>query len=261
MLGQVLSEMLATSGIPQGTAEVASVIVRGYPHSTEGFALCLSEKGDLLSQWRAYANDGRGVSIGFDAKILTDDFGPVNFGSNWFELTKVEYGKEGLQKRLAPYVEKVRQLCIDHGDFIKLKPGITVEHAVSSLANRDEHAEGLFLAQEKDRRHLLLRLLKLLAPLHFQIYSIKPQTFHEENEWRLLRYRHRVPLEEIRYNADHSSIRPFIPSLIADPAKAVIREIVLGPKHTSNISWFRSFLAAAGLTEVEVRCSTITSYR
>ena len=29
------------------------------------FAFCLSEKGDLLSQWRGYADDGAGVSIGF----------------------------------------------------------------------------------------------------------------------------------------------------------------------------------------------------
>jgi hypothetical protein len=34
-------------------------------------ASCLSKKGDLLSQWRAYANDGRGYSIGFDAKALS----------------------------------------------------------------------------------------------------------------------------------------------------------------------------------------------
>jgi hypothetical protein len=34
-------------------------------------ASCLSKNGDLLSQWRAYANDGRGYSIGFDAKALS----------------------------------------------------------------------------------------------------------------------------------------------------------------------------------------------
>ena len=30
----------------------------------DGMALCLSEEGDQLSQWRGYANDGRGVAIG-----------------------------------------------------------------------------------------------------------------------------------------------------------------------------------------------------
>ena len=33
---------------------------------------CFSKKPDLLSQWRAYAEDGTGVSIGFDLKKLSD---------------------------------------------------------------------------------------------------------------------------------------------------------------------------------------------
>ena len=34
------------------------------------YTLCLSEDGDLLSQWRGYASDGHGVSIGFNRNIL-----------------------------------------------------------------------------------------------------------------------------------------------------------------------------------------------
>ena len=33
---------------------------------TKHFACCFSKNGDLLSQWRAYGNDGCGISIGFD---------------------------------------------------------------------------------------------------------------------------------------------------------------------------------------------------
>ena len=35
-------------------------------------ASCFSLDGDVLSQWRAYAGDGRGYAIGFDAKSLLD---------------------------------------------------------------------------------------------------------------------------------------------------------------------------------------------
>ena len=35
---------------------------------------CFSEEGDLLSQWRGYADDAQGFAIGFDAKVL-DQFG------------------------------------------------------------------------------------------------------------------------------------------------------------------------------------------
>lgn len=36
----------------------------------DGLGFCLSEDGDLLSQWRGYADDGRGVAIGFSRSYL-----------------------------------------------------------------------------------------------------------------------------------------------------------------------------------------------
>lgn len=35
------------------------------------FITCFSRNGDLLSQWRAYGDNGKGVSIGFNAKLLS----------------------------------------------------------------------------------------------------------------------------------------------------------------------------------------------
>ena len=42
---------------------------------------CFSESSDLLSQWRAYGNDGQGVAIGFNAKLLSkiDDMYSYDF--------------------------------------------------------------------------------------------------------------------------------------------------------------------------------------
>lgn len=34
------------------------------------YTTCFSENGDLLSQWRGYANDAKGISIGFNKDIL-----------------------------------------------------------------------------------------------------------------------------------------------------------------------------------------------
>lgn len=38
------------------------------------YVTSFSSKGDLLSQWRAYANNGKGISIGFDAEKLAKSF-------------------------------------------------------------------------------------------------------------------------------------------------------------------------------------------
>jgi hypothetical protein len=37
----------------------------------DGLGFCLSEKRDLLSQWRGYAGNATGVAIGFSAEYLT----------------------------------------------------------------------------------------------------------------------------------------------------------------------------------------------
>ncbi|EJN00043.1 DUF2971 domain-containing protein [Phyllobacterium sp. YR531] len=257
VVGRVFGQFLAASGLPRGVVEVASIIVEGYANSTEGFALCLSENGDLLSQWRAYARDGTGIAIGFSPEFLTKDFGPINFGSQFHELVKIEYGEDGLKKTLPPLVEEMRNTFQKYGEFVKLSEGTTRERALSALADRQGNIQSLF----KGTPDLLSLLLKVLAPLHFRIYGTKPNSFYEEREWRLLRYRHRVALKEVEYFADDFAIRPYISCLIADPARMAIQEIILGPKHRSNIDWMRAFLASVGLSHVKVIRSTIDSYR
>lgn len=41
-----------------------------YEVTHSSYITCFSGKGDLLSQWRAYGDNGMGVSIGFDSKLL-----------------------------------------------------------------------------------------------------------------------------------------------------------------------------------------------
>ncbi len=257
ILGRVFSQLLSNTGLPTEVVEVASVIVEGYPNATEGFAFCLSEKGDLLSQWRAYSRDGSGIS----SELLVKDFGQVNFGAQFYELTKVEYGESGLCQSLKPLSDELSAEFTKYGRFVKLCEGTTRERALQLLADRGADARGLFRGERDDTSQLVSQLLKSLAPLHFKIYATKPDSFHEECEWRLLRYRHKVALPEIEYFADDNSIRPYIPCLIADPAREVIREVVLGPKHASTIDWVRAFLTSVGLQHVLVRRSTIESYR
>lgn len=45
---------------------------------------CFSKNGDLLSQWRAYAEDGKGFSIGFDSNYIYHGLG-VNINSVVYE--------------------------------------------------------------------------------------------------------------------------------------------------------------------------------
>jgi len=260
VLGRVFTQLLRDTDLPPELVDVASVIVEGYPDSTEGFAFCLSEKGDLLSQWRSYGCDGSGIAIGFSPDVLVKDFGEVNFGAKFYELIKVEYGEKGLKSSLKSIADAVGAEFAKFGVFARLKDGMTKERALLMLADREREAK-VFDSVNDNASELLARLLKSLAPLHFQIYGTKPEHFHEECEWRLLRYRHKLALPDIEYFSDEHSIRPYITALVADPASKAIEEVILGPKHRTNLEWMRAFLTSVGLSHVRVRRSAIESYR
>ena len=260
VLGRVFAQLLRDTELPPELVDVAAVIVEGYPDSTEGFAFCLSENGDLLSQWRSYGRDGSGIAVGFSPDILTEDFGEVNFGRKFFEMIKVKYGEDCLQSSLKPMADEVGAEFAKFGTFARLKDGMTKERALLMLADREQQAK-VFASANDDSSELLARLLKSLAPLHFQIYGTKPVHFHEECEWRLIRYRHKVALPDIEYFADDHSVRPYITSRIADPARYAIQEVILGPKNRTNPDWMRAFLTSVGLQHVRVRRSSIESYR
>ena len=72
-------------------------IIKSYYTNPElPYISCFSEDGDLLSQWRAYANDGKGVSIGFNLDTFNHvgifDNSPTNGDS--VIISKVVYNEE-----------------------------------------------------------------------------------------------------------------------------------------------------------------------
>jgi len=54
-----------------------------------GFICSFSQKGDQLSQWRAYCPSGNGISIGFNSIVLTK-----LANKHEFKLVKCIYGKK-----------------------------------------------------------------------------------------------------------------------------------------------------------------------
>lgn len=45
-------------------------MLKHYAESSS-YITCFSRNGDLLSQWRAYGDDGKAVSIGFNSKLIS----------------------------------------------------------------------------------------------------------------------------------------------------------------------------------------------
>ena len=68
-----------------------------------GLGFCMSQDGDLLSQWRGYADNGRGFSIGFSESYLSKLCGISQqiIGGGMY-LTHVEYDEKAHDALVEP---------------------------------------------------------------------------------------------------------------------------------------------------------------
>ena len=75
------------------------------------FVLSFSEDGDDLGQWRAYADNGRGYALGFDARMLEEAFGKSGLGCSSFP---VSYSGSELRHMRQQIIDAVRPLITLH---------------------------------------------------------------------------------------------------------------------------------------------------
>lgn len=128
--------------------------------SSTAFTSCFSKNGDLLSQWRAYASDGTGVSIGFDSKA----FGKLATLCSDFYLTDIFYKKS----------EQVKAVTEVISDFFD-------ELTERYLSDNSPLSFGSYIEENDDWvcPQLALRLL----PIN---HSLKNTAFIEECEQRII---------------------------------------------------------------------------
>jgi hypothetical protein len=81
----------------------------------DGLSFCLSEEDDLLSQWRGYAADATGLSIGFSSEyIMSLSKRSRDQAKPHFSLHKVEYDATAQEELIRPTYKEVKKI-IDSG--------------------------------------------------------------------------------------------------------------------------------------------------
>jgi hypothetical protein len=131
------------------------------------YVACFSEESDLLSQWRGYADDGKGVAIGFYSHYFVSAKDLKNIKYN-----KIIYDAAIVENDLKEFI--VRKL-------LKAKKRI-----------HDEH----FLSPYEDA------INDVISAMVYNAVFYKSPAFKEENEWRLVFY----PFGNIRnLSIDHKS--------------------------------------------------------
>lgn len=184
---------------------------------------CFSKKGDLLSQWRGYADDASGFSIGFDANALAT-FGkpPADdpISSDIFDFNKIIYDVREQKARIR---DCAKYLISELKPLSKMTGGHIKQQSMTAFNS------------------CFLQLFK------WSIFMKNP-FFKEEKEWRIcyctdLRSNYKssnikieggLTLSDVAYYSRKNDVIPYVDLSFDKSVNNIIKIIVIGPKCRSS---------------------------
>ena len=248
LVAEILARIAKADGLDQGATHRLQELVSALEQVIDGLGFCLSEDGDLLSQWRGYAADATGVSIGFSKDYL-ERFGEVSRApeKSGFTLQKVEYDLEIQESLIKPTYIEIKEL-INEGAFkFPGKRSLLDARSDDEVKRDNEKIKGAF-------SRLSVRVLTLFAKL----FLLKTSAFREESEWRLISYFVKTGDDMCSFWALNDRIVPFREFELLESESGSIVEVILGPKNTTPNYVIESFLKQSGFANVKTLRSEAT---
>jgi hypothetical protein len=199
-------------------------------------ASCMSRKGDVLSQWRAYGGGGTGYAIGFKASELVQL--PV-------QPLCVEYNLDSQVKEVQAFIRAIHQVESE----AKVKQGTDFINACARLAfDLNSFKNPAFLEEDEVR---LIHLVNF-EPSNGSLRLVDPggTAFGEP-----------AATLDVGFYISRSTPVAYLDIPFTGPARPCpIAEVVLGPKNDSMPSGVSVMLETMGLANVRVQKSK-ASYR
>lgn len=248
------------------------------------FVASLTEKGDLLSQWRAYCPSGRGISIGFSSAAVSEQFIANPRGEKPLflaaPLQKVRYYESEHQLDLEEMVDKLIEAEKRSGDKATKYPSLGVLSAVAPLfkgaqfdsgeldgvyrltVDKIQEVEGESKPKMYPPGSAIVSWVYLLSPF------IKHAAFAEECEWRKVVSKDFRTMPGQKFRPGKSTLIPFVEIMLdvmRVEAECVVRndyfitEVVVGPTPMQDLTLeaLTSLFETEGHPEVTVRSSHI----
>jgi len=248
LVAEILARIAKADGLDQAAMHRLQESVSGLEQVIDGLGFCLSEDGDLLSQWRGYAADATGVSIGFSkdylARFAEASRAPEKSG---FTLQRVEYDLEIQESLIKPTYIEIKKL-INEGAFKLPVRTILSDGRSNDEVKRDNEKIKSAFSQ------LTLTVLTLFAKL----FLLKSSAFREEHEWRLISYFVKTGDDMCSFRALNDRIVPFREFELLESESGSIVEVILGPKNTTPNYVIESFLKQRGFANVTILRSEAT---
>ncbi len=238
LVDEIASDELKAQGISSEDIEI--YLAKFSRIKNVPFVACFSDVPDLLSQWRGYGDDGKGVSIGFNLEALklpsSPPFQCIDEGPR-FSLCKIEYLKskqirDDLKGSLEFWFKKVP-------DFKDSREGPTRE----------------------------IKVMATLKSAHIAALNKKLIAFAEERETRLVfvpdadkdgnivNYTNEKRLQGPSFFVSGNKLRCYFDYSFKEK---LVTEIWLGPKCEIKEPVLRSLLNSKGMNHVEIKRSSAT---
>ncbi|WP_409309844.1 DUF2971 domain-containing protein [Pectobacterium sp. B1J-3] len=196
------------------------------------YVACFSKDGDILSQWRAYAQDGEGVAIGFDEECFDLKTGMIAFRTDV---------KESM---------KINEIEYINDNDIKLR--------IQKILNEDGNVNKSWTINK-----LVVNLTSLAA-------TTKSPAFKEEKEKRII-YKPLMLFGEVKgfkeidlslehgYKIKHRISNGYLTSYFEFQFKTEsIKEIILGPKNKFSQYDMGVFMHSNKLGKTKIKQSKAT---
>ena len=228
------------------------------------FALCLSEEGDLLSQWRGYADDGKGICLGLNVEEILKFVGISSVSG--FSLEKVEYlSKEQIDE----WVKNVANQMLGIVEII--------------LGAIEEGNIQYYSAKEFDEDIFNTIYYNILSEVEESI-KFKTEGFKEEKEWRFFiknslnkddikgkkitsigtlgegarRKTSQYVADNVEFNIKENDMVPFVSLKFEKFHNNLINQVICGPNNKIREKDLELFLRKYGYRNCKGRKTNIT---
>ena len=248
---KLLVQLAGRFGLSEGQTARFRDELEGLSTFHDCYGLCLSETGDLLSQWRGYAADGTGFAIGFRPGTLRelppyDSENVLSGQTRGPVLHQVAYGEDAQIRKMTPWFESMQE-------HIRESARPSSQQQLSDLMSSPQLPPYISAGW---------KLNSTLWQTWDHLYMVKGEAFREEREWRLVATALQQQDVPFRFRVSRGMVIPFLEYAMPDRSNhlSAISHVYLGPKNRTPRYIVQMMLNQFGLENVTI-CNSAASYR